>query len=843
MGRDRGIPIRGLCRVDGAKLNCTTAADGYGGRGVLSLFEDRAGSVWIGSIDGLYRLDSGKARHYGSLESSTRIAGIAQEPDGSIVVSTGRRGLQRLVDGRLGKDEDIKSASQQARLLLSDRGGALWIGTIGEGLLHVYGGRTDRFTRADGLSGDTVFNLFEDREGNIWAATEHGLDRFRDLPVTTLSKREGLSENTAGSVIASKDGGVWIGTAKGLNRVEDNGRITAYGRSSGLPSERIGSLFEDRDGTLWVGSTDGLAYGGAGGFHSLTAPGNRQIRSVGAAALDRDGDLWFSDMEAGLIRVRDRRIVSIQPWPGFENKQALALSADRNIGGLWMGFAQGGLAHYRPGEPVHWYKDAKTGAVTDLLVDRDGKAWIATQGGLSLLRDGRVVTMTSKNGLPCEQIHAMIEDDDGALWLNTPCGLLRLTRQDLSLWALHPEIKIQPKSFGASDGMQLRSALVGAFRRAAKSSDGRLWFPLFDGVAVVDPRHLPENRVPPPIEIERIQVDGREYLAQAGLHFPPHPKDLQIEYTAFSFVDPERVRFRYKLEGHDDHWNDVGGRRQAFYSNLRPRAYRFRVAASNNDGVWNEAGATLDFSIQPAFYQTIWFLMVGSSSLVALLWMAYRARLYQVKAQLQLLFDERLRERTRISRELHDTLLQEISALALELDGLSKVVTEPKSAKVRLREMREEAERWLRQTRESVSDLRTNIEEQDFLDAVRQLGEQMTQGKGIEFRASTAGRPSGLPSPMQQQLLKILQEAFHNAVRHSGATEITAEVSYVEEEKLRVRIRDNGRGFDPSAGSAPGHWGLTTMQERAQEIGAELKVSASAGRGTEIEINAPITHG
>lgn len=227
-----------------------------------------------------------------------------------------------------------------------------------------------------------------------------------------------------------------------------------------------------------------------------------------------------------------------------------------------------------------------------------------------------------------------------------------------------------------------------------------------------------------------------------------------------------------------------------------------------------------------------------------LLWLVYRARLHQVKAQLQLLFDERLRERTRISRELHDTLLQEISALALQLDGLSKVVTEPKSAKARLREMREEAERWLRQTRESVSDLRTEASEEiDFLEAVRQLGEEITRGTGIEFRATASGTPSDLPPQLQQHLLKILQEAFRNAVRHAQATEITADLAYLEKEKLRLVIRDNGRGFDPQDGSAQGHWGLTTMQERAQETGAELKMSSSPGQGTEIEINAPLTHG
>jgi signal transduction histidine kinase len=280
-------------------------------------------------------------------------------------------------------------------------------------------------------------------------------------------------------------------------------------------------------------------------------------------------------------------------------------------------------------------------------------------------------------------------------------------------------------------------------------------------------------------------------------------------------------------------------RRQAFYQNLPPRRYRFRVVAANNDGVWNDAGAVVDFSIQPAFYQTAWFEWLSGTALIALLWTAYRIRLHQVKAKMHLLFEERLSERTRISRELHDTLLQDISAFALELDGLSKIVAEPKSVQDRLRELRKDAEGWLRRTRESVSDLRSGgAEDRDFIETVRQLGEHLTEGTAIGFRVTGPGPGGPLPAPLREDLLKILQEAIRNAVRHSQATEITADLSRPANDRLRVSIRDNGRGFGSEAESKPGHWGLTTMRERAQTIGAELKLSTSQA-GTEIEIDAP----
>ena len=668
-----------LCRMEPAGLHCYGPAEGFPDRAVFSLLEDRLGNLWFGGVGGLYRWNAAKAESFPLHEPTAMIRSITRGNDDEVIAAASDGDpLKQVVGSNLEKYGIQPGPGRfQVRVLLSDRDGALWIGMGGQGLLHAYKGHVDRYTRTDGLSGDVVINLFEDREGNIWVATDRGLDRFRALPVVTLSKREGLSQDTARSVFASKDGSVWIGTDHGLNRVRE-GSVTVYDTGNGLPSNVIYALTEDHGGTLWAGTRYGLAYFRNGRFHSLDSSAELKTRSIAAGAEEPDGTLWFSDLEHGLIQLRDLKITAVLPWSLFGNRQIYALEPDSKNQGLWIGFLQGGIAYCNKGKVTRRYEASDglaPGMISDLHLDADGTLWIASEGGLNRLSGNQLTTLTIGNGSACNRVHSMVEDDDGALWLNTACGLVRITRPDLSSWVANPRGKVKCKIFGSGDGMQVRTALAGYSRRSAKSMDGRLWFPVFDTVAVVDPRHLPENRLPPPVHIDRITVDREPYPIHPGLTLPPIARDLQIDYTAFSFVDPERVQFRYKLEGYDSDWNEASGRRQALYTNLPPRHYRFRVIAANNDGVWNETGASLEFWIQPAYYQTSWFKASCVGAFGALLWTLYRLRVRHLAAQLNLRFEERLAERTRISRELHDTLLQNISGFALQLDGLSKTVT------------------------------------------------------------------------------------------------------------------------------------------------------------------------
>ena len=840
-----GYRSGGLCRVERDSLRCDDTNGRLPNHGVLSLHEDRLGQLWTGGMGRLARVEPRDLRVYPVRAPVGTIYAIAEDGNGQIwIADGGENGLRRLLDGKL-VPYPLRSLGQKIRpkTLLADRNGGLWVGTAGQGLLHLYNGRLDRFDRADGLSGDHVRCLFEDREGNVWAATETGLDRFRDLPVTMMSKREGLPESGVVSVSASHRGGMWIGALGGLDRVED-GRVTAYSKRDGLPRDEIMSIFEQEDGRLWVDSTAGVAYSGQGRFHTLDDYAGRKIH-LAAAAEDRDHCVWLSDPDLGLIRMQGTRVAEILPWLHFENKQAWTLEADPKRGGLWLGFSQGGIAWFQPGHPILWYTQAgglAKGTVMDLHLSHDGTLWIATQSGLSRLRDGHIASITTANGLPCDRIHAMVEDDSGALWLSTPCGLLRLAASDLAAW--HPNAKLPVTAYDGSDGMRSHPSPIGYFRRAAKSADGRLWFAVFEGVAVVDPGHLQPNRLPPPVKIEGIVADHNAFPVSSNVKLPALTRDLRIDYTAFSFVAPEEVRFRYKLDGYDLDWKDAGGRRQALYTNLSPGQYQFHVVACNNDGVWNSAGASLGFWIQPAFYQTLWFRLSCIASIAVMLWMLYRLRVRQVAARLKVRYEAQLGERARISRELHDNLLQNITGFVLQLAALWKTVTAPESAKDRLRDLRKQAEQWMHEAREAVWDLRSvpALEDYDLPDALREAGQQTTKGKEVRFSLTVAGKHRAAPPKVREQLLRIVQEAFRNAVRHGQAKEINAHVAYMEAGRIRVTVSDDGCGFDlEQASHKTGHCGLATMRERAQQIGADLKISTVPGKGTEIEIIAPIS--
>ena len=378
-------------------------------------------------------------------------------------------------------------------------------------------------------------------------------------------------------------------------------------------------------------------------------------------------DIWIVNRQRGLIRVRDEAVEQI-PWAALgRTDHAVVAIADPRRGGIWLGFDKGGVAHFsgdRLGVAYSAEDGLGDGQILDFRFSADGALWAATQGGLSRLKGGNIETLSSKNGLPCNTVHWSMEDDDQALWLYTACGLLRIARSAVDTWAAaaekgdHSTVAVQLTVFDSSDGVRSNQVFPPQKPRVTKTAGGTLVFLPIDGVSIVDPRRLLRNELPPPVYVEQITADRATYDAAQGLRLPPRVRDLQIDYTALSLVAPEKNRFRIKLEGRDRDWQDVGTRRQAFYTDLGPGTYRFRVAASNNSGVWNEAGTTMEFSIAPAYYQTRWFQAAIAGGVFALLWVAYGLRIRQVARQFNRTLDARVSERTRIARELHDTLLQ-----------------------------------------------------------------------------------------------------------------------------------------------------------------------------------------
>ena len=828
-----------LCAIQRERVRCE-GQDGVFGRFVICLYEDTGGALWVGAATGLWRWRGGERRAYAMPDPFSEIHWVTEDEHGAILVALNRV-IQRIVDGALQPyplpamtDRQIKPTS-----LLRDRHGSLWIGTQDQGLLHVHDGRVDRFVRADGLSGDLVTGLFEDVEGNIWTATLNGLDRFREVAVATFAARQGLSSDTVVSVLAGHDGSTWIGTVDGLNRWRD-GTISAVTLSPGAAHADVASLFEDRRGRLWVSSPRGLAYVEGGRMTAVSGVGKGYIHAI---AEDCDDTLWVSDQERGLFTLRDGRVVALVPWTAFGGRTVRTLVADPKRGGLWLGFFQGGVAYFKDGRVLQSYgvtEGVGSGEVTHLQLDDEGALWAATSGGLGRIKDGRVATLTTRNGLPCDVVRWAMDDGAGALWLYTICGLVRIASDEISAWAANPSSVVRPTVYGSSDGVPSHSSVGSYSPRVARSMDGRLWFATYDGVGVVDPHHLPSNTIAPPVHIEQIIADRTTYDASSELRLPPRVRDLRIDYTALSLTVPEKVRFRYKLEGRDQDWVDAGNRRQAFYTDLPPRAYRFRVIASNNDGVWNQTGAVGSFTIEPALYETSGFRL-GVVFLLALsVWALYRLRLARMTEHLNLRFEERLAERTRIARELHDTLLQGSLSASMQLYVLADEVIDP-PVKSKLDHILKRLSQVNEEGRQTVQALRSQPSTADALElALARDAEELRGSQAVGIRVVVEGKRQPLHPLIRDEVYRIARESLANTFHHAGATRVEIEIDYAAD-CLRVRLRDNGRGIDPAIvrSGRPGHWGIHGMRERAERIGATLKLLSGVGAGTEIDVVVP----
>jgi signal transduction histidine kinase len=439
-----------------------------------------------------------------------------------------------------------------------------------------------------------------------------------------------------------------------------------------------------------------------------------------------------------------------------------------------------------------------------------------------------------------------VKDDRGSLWLDAKCGLVEVEKSELDSWWEHPESMVKVKVFDALDGAQ--PGLTPLKPQATKSTDGRLWFVNGRILQMLDPANLHRNPVPPPVQIEEVHADRRNYSSHSGLRLPARTGDLEIDYTALSYVSPQKILFRYMLEGHDTVWQEPGARRQAFYNDLEPGPYRFRVMACNNDGVWNEAGASLDFSVLPAFYQTLWFRLACVVASLLMLWAIYRFRVRQLQRQFVIGLEARVNERTRIARELHDTLLQTLHGLMFQFQAVRNLLPRrTEDAMLSLDEAIHETEKALTESRDAIQGLRSEpIAKGNLAELLAAAGRELAHPgndshEAPVFELIEEGERCSMSPTATNDVCRIAIELIRNAFRHSQATRIEAEIRY-DDQVLRVRVRDNGSGIDPKvlkAGGIAGHWGLRGIRERAERIGAQLEFWSKAGAGTEVELTVP----
>ena len=836
-----------LCEVKGTSLRCYGKADGIPTPYAVPLAEDSEGNLWIGSVNLLIRWKAGSSTVFTpsqerSGEGLSGIQAIVTDSNGSIWSGIDRRGpgqgLQRWLHGvRMPLNPTLNESALQVSALFVDHENTLWIGTQDRGIYRLNGDKVDRFSSADGLSGDSVNGFYEDQEGNIWIATSEGIDCFRNLRVTTFSTRQGLGTNLVDSVLAARDGTIWIGNHGTLWSLRGD-RLASIQLPHGLLHQEVTSLFEDHAGRLWVGIEDGLYVYENGRFDPVRRPDHTAVGVTDAITEDRDNNIWAEVLGTPikLLRIQGREVREELPAPRMP--AASSLAADPHDG-IWLGLIDGDLARYRHRRlETYSAESVAKSPVRQILVRADGSVLAATASGLAEWQNGTLRTLTSHNGLPCNSLYALVSDGNDALWLYAQCGLVRVADAELREWWNGTKASVKADTFDGFDGARPSYA---AFQpHATRSPDGRLWFANQNVVQMIDPNHLEVNALPPPVHIEQIVADGMTYLEADPIRLPALTRDLEIDYTALSFVVPQKVRFRYRLEGHDADWQEPGRRRQAFYSNLRPGKYRFHVIACNNDGVWNEEGAILAFSIAPMWYQTMSFRILCIASFVIIASILYRIRVHQVAKAISVRFDERLSERTRMARELHDTFLQTIQGSKFVVDDS---LAEPLDAEKMHRALGQ-VSRWLEQAieegRAALNSLRSSTTlKNELAPALRRAAEGGVIPDGMTISVTVIGDARELHPIVRDELYRIGHEAIQNAKAHSHASFLGIDLAY--DQDLVLHVRDNGVGIDPgyAMSGREGHHGLQGMRERAARIQGRLTIVSSADSGTDISMIVP----
>ena len=857
--RDLGVPSAlsgALCQVVGEHPGCIGGDDQMQLSTADALSEDVAGALWIGAPHQLMRWRDGSFDSYLREQLAGQglpsVYSIAPAADGAVWAAIPREGfgLFRIVNGVLSKTVVHAAGTAQITSLFVDRDRSLWMGTANNGVYRMHGERVDHFSSEHGLSGNDVHGFFEDREGNLWLTTSKGLDCFRESAVVSFSATEGLPSGGVATVLATDDGTVWIGRTGSLDALRGD-QVT----SIPVPGGTVTALFQDHARRLWLGVKSMLAVYEHGRFRPVSRPDGSPIGGAVAITEDLEHNIWVSlgvnSADRKLFRIRDLRVQ--QEFAPDRVPLVRRLAADPT-GGIWLGFEDGNLGHYRNAKfeifPLSHGTVSGELRYPSLTIDADGSAWIATWSGLVRWKNHEMKTLTSRNGLPCNAIVNAIRDDRGTLWLYTKCGFMAIADAELEQWWQRPDRPVQIKVLDTFDGAVLPQGPRRLQPGAVRSADGRLWFIVGEAfLQMIDPARLKQNRIPPPVYVEGVRADRKEYAVAGIVRLPARSRDIEISYTGLSYSIQQKVRFRYKLEGRDREWQDAGTRRQVSYSDLPPRGYRFRVIASNNDGVWNETGASLDFSIAPAYYQTAWFRTAILVSVLALVWAIYTFRVRQLARQFDARLQERVNERARIARELHDTLLQSFHGVMFRFQAAANVLPErPLDAKQRLETALKYGSQAIREGRDAVQGLRdSTVITNDLAVALKALGEELagSEGNGAHGRTATVdvamqGTPQALRPIIRDDIYRIGGEALRNAFRHARARRIEVEIRY-DARQFQLRVRDDGQGIDGGTldGQRAGHFGLPSMRERAEQIGGQVEVWSKAELGTEVALTIP----
>jgi len=787
------------------------------------------GELWIGTDDGVV-LWNGSALTQDSIPAALRrvsILSILRDRDNNIWLATSHGLLRFNSEGLSSLDETISPPDTPVTALFQGREGNLWIGAT-QGLERFRDSIFVTYTAADGLPSERNGPVYVDAQQRTWfAPLDGGLDWLKSGVIGNVTA-DGLDHDVVYS-IAGRGDDIWLGRQHGgLTRLHfDNGAFAAqtYTHVQGLAQDSVFAVFESSDGAVWAATlSSGVCQLKNGRFTTYTTADGLPSNSVTSIAESSDGAMWFATP-------RGLSSLSNGHWHIYAVHDGLPPNGDL---------------------PSHADLPPNAGAPSDegvlsddldaLLQDSRGVLWIGTATGLSALRSGHMLPPQNMPPPLHEHIYGLAEDKGGWLWLVTASHILRVSRDKLFAGTL---TDADLREFGIADGL---SGTEGVKRQQSVFTDsrGRIWFSTNRGLSVVDPARAARTAPPALVHIDSVSADGIPFDPHAPIHIPAGRQRITLTYAGLSLSVPERVRYRYQLEGFDRGWSEPLATREAIYTNLSPGAYHFHVMACNSDGVWNEAPATLDFNLLPAFYQTSWFYLVCFLTALALAWAGYVWRVRLVAHRLDLQFQERLSERTRIARELHDTLLQSFQGLTLHFQRARNLLPErPAEAMQTLDRALDGAEQAIVESRDAIRDIRSPVAtDADLAHQITALGREFENTGATEpaaLRVLIEGAVLHLHPFEQVEIFRIAREALRNAFGHAHARTIEVEIAY-SKKQFRLRIRDDGQGIDPSViqeGERAGHFGLQGMRERAKRIGGQLDVWSEPGAGTEVELRIP----
>jgi hypothetical protein len=731
--------------------------------------------------------------------------------------------------------------------LCKDRSGNLWVGT-NLGLSRLQGERFTDPVQEGEDDRDRVWSLFEDREGDLWVGLNSALLRLRDDRFSVFGRSEGLPSDKPIVVHQDRSGELWVGYSDNLLVAFQAGRFHTYSAKDGLPNGEIFSIRDARNGDLLIGTMEGLSRLHDGRFRNYSVPDPVGRKGVFDAIEDDRGHLWAATA-SGIYRYGKGIWRAVDSGGSAPAAYSVALLQAQD-GSIWAGALTNGLWHItNPSDPHRSLRSftAADGLGSDqirsLYQDRQGTLWIGTfGGGLTMLRDGVFHRFTSRDGLLSDNVSHVEDDESGSLWLSTTRGICKISKRQVEDFSKGKIRVLTPKNFGLADGLRSLQCSPGfpIGGGGTRTRDGHLWFPTGLGLATIDPGfapRVPQSSITPNTQIVEVDIDGHAADRNRIPHLKPDTGQVQFRYAGIYLSAPESVRYSYKLDGLDHNWTEAGRHRVVNYNHLPPGIYRFVVQANFPQG--SVGKSQFRFEVLPHLYQTAWFIALCILFSGGSVYGAYRLRVRRIHGRFTIVFEER----ARLAREIHDTLAQGFVGISGQLDALEvKLGEDMVVARQHLSLAQKMVRHSLTEARRSVLDLRASeLEEQNLPAALESLTRQWVAGSPTSVQVTISNVNQSLPSQLEQNILRIAQEAVVNAVKHARAHMIWVGLE-VQGRILHLDVKDDGEGFEPSdtLPAKAGHFGIVGMKERAERLGGTFSLTSRPGSGTQVEVVVPI---